>query len=225
MRISALLLLLMFWAVPVMAQPGLMAESLTHDFGEVLQGESVEHRFRFQNTGDQPLELSNLRSSCGCTAALLSARRLEPGGMGELQVTFDSRGFQGRVQKHVTVDTNDPAHPVLTFSLSGVVRAELYVDPQRVNWGRVAEDAQLQMKLQVNNDSQRTVTLQKPSVTNGRVHAELSTLTLAPGEKSTLLVTARPSPESRRLAGYIILQTDLPGMPRIRIPVSARFTD
>lgn len=225
MRISLLILLLLSCVSYAMAQPRLLTENLSFDFGEVRQGDSVEHRFRFQNSGDQPLELSNLRSSCGCTAALLSARRLEPGAMGELQVTFDSRGFQGPVQKQVTVDTNDPEHPVLNFSLRGRVIPEFYVDPPRANWPQAVGADPLRMELQVHNNSSRTVTLEKPAVTSNQITADLARSILASGETGTLLITAHPSPERKRVAGYVILQSDFPGVPQLRIPVSARWME
>ncbi len=111
---------LAFMTDPVSAAPVFVAEKNLHDFGEVTQGESTTHTFRFQNAGDEVLEISRLRSSCGCTAALLSAQRLAPGELGELKVTFNSAGFRGMVQKLITFDTNDPDHPSANFLLKGM---------------------------------------------------------------------------------------------------------
>ncbi len=88
-----------FWVATAWAAPVLFVESVAFDFGHIVQGEQVEYTFRFRNAGDELLEISQLRSSCGCTAALLSTPRLAPGTVGELQVKFDSHGFRGRVQE------------------------------------------------------------------------------------------------------------------------------
>ncbi|MEZ4484127.1 MAG: DUF1573 domain-containing protein [Syntrophotaleaceae bacterium] len=78
--ILILVILLLPTAVP--AAPHLLAESPLHHFGKIAEGSTIEHTFRFQNSGDQPLVISKVRSSCGCTAALLSAERLRPRRVG-----------------------------------------------------------------------------------------------------------------------------------------------
>ena len=89
------LVLLCLSVTGAVAAPELSAERLNYDFGEIVQGAKVDHVFRFRNTGDQVLVVGNVRSSCGCTAALLTATRIAPGDMGELRATFDSTRFKG----------------------------------------------------------------------------------------------------------------------------------
>src|SRR5690606_3303609 len=45
----------------------LEVENDSYDFGEIKEGEKVEHEFRFINTGSSPLIISNVQASCGCT--------------------------------------------------------------------------------------------------------------------------------------------------------------
>lgn len=225
-RVSTLLLFLFLLPVagPVFAAPALVFEKITHDFGEMTQGDKLTYVFRFQNTGDQVLEIGQLRSSCGCTAALLSTRRLAPGMLGELQVTFDSHGFRGRVQKGVSFETNDPKHPAVTVALQGIVNAELFVSPQRVNWGRVKAGTPLRMMIEVVNDSDKTISLNPPTTTITELSAQLSTMTIAAGEKAALEITAEFPHGKKRLAGYVILHSDFSAVPELRVPVSARLS-
>ena len=37
------------------------------DFGEITQGEKVEHTFKFKNTGENDLVIVSAKGSCGCT--------------------------------------------------------------------------------------------------------------------------------------------------------------
>ena len=224
MRSCLLLLLLLLSAGSVFASPALVVENLRHDFGEIVQGAETSHTFRFHNAGDQVLDISRLRSSCGCTAALLTTRRLAPGSMGELQLTFNSQGFRGAVQKMVTFETNDPKHGAVTFILQGKVKAELFLQPKRINWGVVQNNAPLLADIEIVNESTRTITLQPPEMTTVGIVAELSTLTIAPGEKVQLKVSAEFQPGKKRLAGYILINSDLPNLPQLKVPVSARLT-
>jgi len=225
-HVSILLFLLLLLSVggSVYAAPAVVFENIKHDFGEITQGDKLTYTFRFQNAGDQVLEIGRVRSSCGCTAALLSTRRLSPGTLGELAVTFDSHGFRGRVQKVVTFDTNDPKHPSVSVVLQGVVKAELYITPQRINWGRVKAGTPLRMVIDVVNESDQTISLSPPVVTVSDLSAQLSSMTLDAGEKVSLEVTANFPHGKKRLAGYVILHSDFPAVPELRVPVSARLS-
>ncbi|HEY5674912.1 MAG TPA: DUF1573 domain-containing protein [Malonomonas sp.] len=220
-----LLLLLLFFAsaTSLFAAPQLVVEQLNYDFGEVLQGGKVDFTFRFRNAGDEVLEVGNVRSSCGCTAALLSARRIAPGDMGELQATFDSTRFQGAVTKVISLDSNDPQQPQVSFSLYGNVTAEVVLQPDRVNWGVVESQQPLESRLTISNLSKSTIRLERPKSTNPAVSAELSALQIPPGGQVELLIKAKLPDDQARLGGYVILATDHASYPQLRVPVSARL--
>ena len=224
MRSCLILLLLLFSATFAFAAPALIVEGLQYDFGEIAQGTEISHTFRFHNAGDQILNISRLRSSCGCTAALLTTRKLVPGSMGELQLKFNSQGFRGDVQKMVTFETDDPNHSAVTFSLRGKVKAELFLQPERINWGVVKKGVGLHAEIFIINDSAQSITLQEPEVTTKGIVAELSPLIIAAGERAHLKVSAEFPAEKKRLAGYIIINSDFDHLPQLRIPVSARLS-
>ncbi|MFK5927564.1 MAG: DUF1573 domain-containing protein [Desulfuromusa sp.] len=224
MRCYLVLLILIFSSGSVFAAPELVVERLNYDLGEIIQGTESTHTFRFQNAGDQILVISRLRSSCGCTAALLTTRRLAPGAMGELKLTFNSQGFRGPVQKMVTFETNDPKHSAVTFSLQGKVTAELFLQPQRVNWGIVEKNVPLRAELEIINASPQAITLQTPEVTSTGIVAELSSLTIDPGERAQLKIAGEFPEGKKRLAGYIIINSDFPHRSQLKVPVSARLS-
>lgn len=58
---SATLILLA--AVPVLAQPVISFDEETYDFGDVNQGDVLEHLFVFRNTGNEPLLIEKVTSS------------------------------------------------------------------------------------------------------------------------------------------------------------------
>ena len=88
-----------------------------HDYGVIEQGEKVSHIFTFTNTGNEPLILSNVKPSCGCTTPSWTREPIAPGSTGEIHVEFDSKGKMGKQTKTVTVTANtDPAKTVLTIT-------------------------------------------------------------------------------------------------------------
>lgn len=81
-------------------------EEEVFDFGEITEGEVVEHVFVFKNTGENPLIINNAKGSCGCTAPEWPRSPIEPGATGEMKVKFNSKGKQGEQNKTVTVTAN-----------------------------------------------------------------------------------------------------------------------
>ncbi len=81
------------------------------DFGEITQGDKVEHVFQFENTGNKPLIISNVQTTCGCTAPQWPRTDIKPGEKGELKVVFNSRGKRGRQNKVITVISNASNNP------------------------------------------------------------------------------------------------------------------
>lgn len=76
------------------------------DFGQINQGESVDHVFTFINTGNEPLIISNAKGSCGCTVPEWPKEPIPPNGTGEIAVEFNSGEKKGRQNKTVTLTTN-----------------------------------------------------------------------------------------------------------------------
>ena len=76
------------------------------DFGDITEGDKVEHTFRFENTGTVPLIITNVRVTCGCTATDWPRDPIPPGAESSLTVMFNSAGKMGKQNKVITVVSN-----------------------------------------------------------------------------------------------------------------------
>lgn len=76
------------------------------DFGDIKQGDKVEHTFEFTNTGEADLLISTARASCGCTVPEFTEEAVKPGKSGKIKVTFNSAGKKGPTTKTITVVCN-----------------------------------------------------------------------------------------------------------------------
>jgi hypothetical protein len=76
------------------------------DFGDITQGETVEHVFVFKNTGKKPLILTNVQTTCGCTAPVWPREPIAPGKTGEIKIRFNSTGKIGLQNKPITILSN-----------------------------------------------------------------------------------------------------------------------
>ncbi len=86
--------------------PQITFEVSSHDFGDIAQGEKVNYVFKFENTGIEPLILSNVLTTCGCTATSWPRQPIVPGEGGEISVSFNSAGKMGKQNKVITVVSN-----------------------------------------------------------------------------------------------------------------------
>ncbi len=77
-----------------------------HDFGTLLQGEVVSYSFRFTNTGNVPLIISQVTSTCGCTVGDYPREPIAPGKSGSIKATYNSSGHHGFQSRTLTVMSN-----------------------------------------------------------------------------------------------------------------------
>ena len=77
-----------------------------YDFGKISEGELVEYSYRFRNTGNKPLVVTNVSASCGCTVPEKPEEPIKPGEMGFIKVKFNSENRPGEVRKTITVTSN-----------------------------------------------------------------------------------------------------------------------
>ena len=125
MRKTGSVVLLMMFAIgsALMAAPQIHVDNENYDFGEVREGSVVTHVFTLSNTGDEPLVISDVWASCGCTTAALSKKTLAPGEIVELEAILNTAGIQGPTGKTVYVESNDPDKPRLTLRLIGSIQS------------------------------------------------------------------------------------------------------
>ena len=88
--------------------PVVSFDSEKFHFGEIIQGEEVEHKFKLINTGKSNLVIRKLRASCGCTVVQPEKDVIKPGKSTMIKARFNSKGKSGNQKYAVTVITNDP---------------------------------------------------------------------------------------------------------------------
>ncbi len=81
-------------------------EKSTIQFGTVREGNVVERTFRFQNTGNHPLEIISAKGSCGCTVPRVPQRPIPPKGYGTITVKFNTTQKVGKRTQSVTIIAN-----------------------------------------------------------------------------------------------------------------------
>ena len=92
-------------------------EEYEYDFGNIKQDSKNTHIFKFKNTGENPLIISNARGSCGCTVPTYPKEPIPPGGTGEIEVVYSPGKQKGLQNKTVTIFANtNPQTTLLKIS-------------------------------------------------------------------------------------------------------------
>ena len=86
--------------------PVMTFEKMDIDYGTIAQGADPLRRFKFKNTGTEPLVIKNARGSCGCTVPAYKKEPVMPGETSEIEVRYDTQR-PGPFSKSVTIETNE----------------------------------------------------------------------------------------------------------------------
>ena len=125
MRKPILFILLIFIPLALTAQgsgPMINFEIETIDYGEISKGSDGVRTFIFENTGNAPLEIQGVRSSCGCTIPKKPEVPIAPGDKGEITVRYDTNRV-GVFRKTITVNTNVSSRAIIALKIKGNVLA------------------------------------------------------------------------------------------------------
>jgi len=101
--------------------PKIEFQSSVVDYGEIVKGSDGIRIFTFVNSGDMPLEITKVYSSCGCTIPKKPEAPIAPGESGEIQVKYDTNQV-GPIRKTITVNSNASETPIVSLKIKGTVQ-------------------------------------------------------------------------------------------------------
>ncbi|MDR0938779.1 MAG: DUF1573 domain-containing protein [Mediterranea sp.] len=96
-------------ALTATAQPRLSSNEETHRFGQIEWNIPVTVEYTITNTGNKPLVLTDVTTSCACSVAEWTKTPIDPGKKGVVRATFDARAL-GHFDKSVSIYSNAIPH-------------------------------------------------------------------------------------------------------------------
>lgn len=81
-------------------------ENPLHDFGTIQEGPTADHEFVFVNKGKEPIIISNVSASCGCTTPSYSKDPVLPGKKGTIKASYNTQGRVAPFTKTITITSN-----------------------------------------------------------------------------------------------------------------------
>ncbi|MFV8345011.1 DUF1573 domain-containing protein [Flavobacterium sp. ZB4P13] len=93
-------------------------DAMYKELDTVKEGKQVEVSWRFKNTGNKPLIVANVTTSCDCTVVDKPKKAIATGGQGIIKAKFNTKDLQGWQRKDVYVLVNNKTNLVQTLSFA-----------------------------------------------------------------------------------------------------------
>lgn len=180
---------------------------LDHDFGEIReQGGPAEFTFHFVNNGENPIRITNVKASCGCTTPGWTREEVMPGDSGYVKAKYNPMNRPGRFRKSLRITTTDPASNK-TLYISGFVKpkpktpeqefpvslGDLRLKYRGLNLGKITTEKVVEKTFDVYNGSDTTVSLNTEELTlPEHINVSLTNGFLKPREVGELKITYDP---------------------------------
>jgi len=225
--IAAAAVLLASAALAQPAKPRAVFKATVHDFGTVKQGDVVNHEFVFKNDGGATLVVEKVETTCGCTAALVSEKKIGPGKEGKIKTTFDTRGYSGRLSKYIYLVSNDGEEPRRELALVADIQvppsARIDVDRYNVDMGLVLEGESPTAKVVIKSAGERELKVEMAHenvqfLSGGK--PLVSPFFLPRGESRQVEVRFPPQSKTGVLRDYVLIKSNDPVRSTMSIYVS-----
>ena len=204
--------------------PKIAFQESSFDFGNIAEGEIVEHDFEIYNNGGDVLIINHVRASCGCTAVKPDKSHLKPGEGTTIKVSFNSTNRKGKQSKSVYVLTNDPETPEVRLSFTANIIEKkveeeksssslLKFDKYQHNFGRVTEGEVVEWNVGFKNVGNKQLNIKDVKSSCGCTAAVLSNKSLKPGENGELNIKFDTKDRSGKITRTVTVLSDDPEQP------------
>ncbi|MEZ4825595.1 MAG: DUF1573 domain-containing protein [Bacteroidia bacterium] len=176
-------------------------QETTFDFGVIKKDDKAVHTFTFTNVSAEPVSLTRVKASCGCTTPSWTKEEVKPGKTGEINVEYNTARV-GPFTKTVTVNYDSLEKPVILY-IKGEVKQPEGEDfiAYAHNMGGLAFDKINHSIGTLNSDASRTIEIKAKNVSPQKItftgrydkemmfDVEIDNKELIPGQRATIRIT------------------------------------
>ena len=199
---SLLLCLLCLFASSALGQ--LTWGTTEQTFKSKPQDKEVVAKYKFTNSGAQPIKIENVRTSCGCTTAALTKTDYAPGESGEIEAKFTFSGRTGRQEKSILVtDSVAPEQPTV-LKLHVYIQETVNIAPDIVVWLVGERPDPKTIRIAIAEDASAKVI----SGTSDNPALKVKLTEVKPGKEYEAQIT--PDSVAQPAAATLVIQTNYP---------------
>ncbi|MFO1062919.1 MAG: DUF1573 domain-containing protein [Pirellulales bacterium] len=184
------------------------ATERAHSFGTVARAAKTEHQFVIRNPFKEPLHLTSIRASCGCTTPIIETEWIKPGETGTVLARFNTGTFTGDRKATLTLTIDRPQFMDLQLNVKGYIRSDIVFNPGELSFGNVPAGDGKQLDVSLDYAGKSDWKINKIAADSKYVSADFTEISRN-GGRVKYGITARLSPEcpTGPLATQLILYT------------------
>ena len=215
------------FAIPAQAQELTWAQKMfekqSHDFGTVARGSDVRYRLKVTNLYKQTVHISNVRTTCGCTAATPSKTTLASRETAYIALKMDTRKFTRRKNSNVIITFDRPQYAEVRIPVTAYIRTDVVLTPGGANFGAAEQGQDITRKIKIAYAGRGNWKIKSAKANNSHIDVQIVETSRGGGRVGyELLITLKGSAPVGKLRDQILLTTDDSGKPHIPILVEAR---
>jgi hypothetical protein len=197
-------------------------DGTTHDFGSVPRGAQLFHRFTITNIYAVRMEITDVKSGCGCVTAVAAKRVLESRESTTIDVSMDARKFTGSKNVGITVIVGPEFVSSASLRVTAVSRADVVFNPGAVNLGTVVRGQTPSQTIDVEYAGGLAWQVSEVVSKDMPLKTELTELYRRPGQVGyQVRVTLDKDAPAGIVKGDIFLKTNDPTSPLVPVLVEA----
>ena len=221
---------------PQTGTPGIQVEPAKLDLGELPEGALAPFTYTIRNTGDAPLQILDIKPTCGCTNVEMTEKTIPPGQSANLTGSFNTQARVGRQLKSIILTTNDPSHKTLNLEFTAHVYQDIAVEPTYLMLGTVLRQTGIEKRIRIRAWTDPPLEIKKIRVVEENQPIEVKLLdrkvdlregdiaSTGPLTTIDLSVTVPKGAPITILGGKIELQTNDKNKPSLWIPFQGRIS-
>lgn len=197
--------------------PQLVLSKTVWNFGTVKYGDTLKETFELRNTGGADLRITNLTGTCACTVAEMSRALIPPGESAQVTVRFDTTLRQGKIVASIKIQSNDPTRSLAIFSVIGVVKPLIVIEPESLTLSSPDRSAALHGSVMIHFNTPEPLTPKLAAGGSKLLAAKLEEVSA--GRVYKLDIKLRTAPPIGLTRDAVVIETGYADQPTIRIPV------
>jgi hypothetical protein len=201
-----------------------MFDELSRDFGTVPHGPTVTYPFRIVNKTGSPVTISNVRVSCGCTQAKALKTTLAAGEETVILAQMDTSRFFGTKNVTIYVQFSQPKFDEVRLWVQANSRDDLSLTPDALAFGKIKRGTAATTSTTVTFLGAQNWQITGASCDSNYVQVAYEQVKRDNGEVAyKVSATMRADAPAGKWFTDVWLNTNNPGSPRIRVPLTVEI--
>jgi hypothetical protein len=195
-------------------------DGLTRDFGSVPRGAQLSHRFVLTNIYAVPMDITSVKSGCGCVTATAAKRSLAPRESTTIDINMDARRFTGPKTVGITITVGPDYISTAQLRVSANSRADIVFNPGQVTLGNVTRGQAVSQVIDVEYAGVLDWQVTEVSAKDLPVDVTLNELYRRPGQVGyRIKVMLKAEAPIGAVKGDLYLKTNDPASPLLPVLV------